>query len=619
MKDIKTKEHNRSPKVLTKSSRMPKQLVKKSILEAKEKSMEGSRISDGSQETQTATGYAGNKIETVSKRTAKTVGEESVKVSYAAGRKAAQKTYQKLRKKEKETNTDSQETDTSGRSRTTNDAGTDNTGHRRNSPEKERERGKHQSSRPGETTSPQARTTKTLNQNQQPMIRTRETVRRTVKTKGTQGAVSFKGENLQALKQFSIKKAPRVVKSSPAAGFTKRGRFSTTARPAGKEMRTAKLARQRAVVSMQQNAARIQHSANATVRFKRFVEAAAKTVRSAIAALAAGGGAMFLVLIIIVGVVGGVFSYSASQSSASLSPEVLSYTSTIQKYASQYGIPEYVSVIQAIMMQESGGRGTDPMQSSECPYNTQYPNSPGAIQDPEYSIQVGIQYYADCLREAGCTSPQDMDKLKLSLQGYNYGNGYITWALRNYGGYSEANALLFSQQQAAAHGWERYGDPEYVAHVLRYYSGGNPFAALFGNEQIVSVALTQLGNAGGQKFWSWYGFSGRVEWCACFVSWCADQSGLIESGAVPKFSSCQAGMEWFQSQGKWQAAGSAPASGSIIFFDWDSDGKSDHVGIVEKCENGRVYTVEGNSSDAVNQRDYSLNYVCIMGYGMVSF
>lgn len=122
--------------------------------------MEGSRISDGSQETQTATGYAGNKIETVSKRTAKTVGEESVKVSYAAGRKAAQKTYQKLRKKEKETNTDSQETDTSGRSRTTNDAGTDNTGHRRNSPEKERERGKHQSSRPGETTSPQARTTK---------------------------------------------------------------------------------------------------------------------------------------------------------------------------------------------------------------------------------------------------------------------------------------------------------------------------------------------------------------------------------------------------------------------------------------------------------------------------
>ena len=62
------------------------------------------------------------------------------------------------------------------------------------------------------------------------------------------------------------------------------------------------------------------------------------------------------------------------------------YKRQIQRYASQYGISEYVPSIQAIMMQESGGRGTDPMQASECPYNTRYPNSPGAIQDPEYSI-----------------------------------------------------------------------------------------------------------------------------------------------------------------------------------------------------------------------------------------
>ena len=131
-------------------------------------------------------------------------------------------------------------------------------------------------------------------------------------------------------------------------------------------------------------------------------------------------------------------------------------------------------------MQESGGRGTDPMQSSECPYNTRYSNSPNAIQDADYSIHVGIQYYADCLKEAGCTSPQDMDKLKLSLQGYNYGNGYITWALRNYGGYSAENALQFSNDQAASHGWSAYGDPEYVPHVLRYYSSGGLFAGLFG-------------------------------------------------------------------------------------------------------------------------------------------
>jgi hypothetical protein len=371
---------------------------------------------------------------------------------------------------------------------------------------------------------------------------------------------------------------------------------------------------------MQKSAIQARQAATATVRFKRTIEAAAKTIRNAFAAIAAGAGAMFLVLILIVGVIGGIFSYSSSQSqsSKSVSEQVLAYTATIQKYATEYGISEYVSVIQAIMMQESGGAGTDPMQSSECPYNTKYSNSPGAIQDPEYSIQVGIQYYADCVKEAQCTSPQDTDKLKLSLQGYNYGNGYISWAVNNYGGYSEANALLFSQQQAAAHGWSGYGDPEYVPHVLQYYSNGNPFASIFGNKQIVSVALAQLGNAGGQKFWSWYGFEGRVSWCACFASWCADQSGLIKSGAVPKFSLCDDGIAWFKEKGKWQTAGSTPASGSMIFFDWDGDGKSDHVGIVEKCEGGRVYTVEGNSSDAVRQRNYDVNYSCIMGYGIVT-
>ena len=190
-------------------------------------------------------------------------------------------------------------------------------------------------------------------------------------------------------------------------------------------------------------------------------EAAAHAVKAAFAALMAGGGTVFVILILIVGIIGGAAFIGSSQSSEPLSAEVLAHTPAIQRYASEFGIPEYVPVIQAIMMQESGGRGTDPMQASECPYNTQYPNTPGAIQDADYSIKVGVQYYADCVREAGCESPQDMDKLKLSLQGYNYGNGYISWAIRNHGGYSEANALQFSQEQAAAHGWPRYGDPEY--------------------------------------------------------------------------------------------------------------------------------------------------------------
>ena len=147
---------------------------------------------------------------------------------------------------------------------------------------------------------------------------------------------------------------------------------------------------------------------------------------------------------------------------------------------------------------------------------------------------------------------------------------------------------------------------------------GNLLAGLFGNSQMVSVAMAQVGNQGGQKFWSWYGFNGRVEWCACFVSWCADQCGLIISGAVPKFASCPAGVEWFKSNGKWKDNSYSPAAGTIIFFDWDRDGVSDHVGIVEKCENGRVYTVEGNSGDAVRQEIYLESSVSILGDGLIA-
>lgn len=305
--------------------------------------------------------------------------------------------------------------------------------------------------------------------------------------------------------------------------------------------------------------------------------------------------------------------------------ENLYLKSTIQRYASQYGISEYVPSIQAIMMQESGGRGTDPMQASECPYNTRYPNSPGAIQDPEYSIQVGVQYYADCVRQAGCESPLDISRLQLSWQGYNYGNGYIGWALEHHGGYSLENALQFSQEKAAELGWPRYGDPQYVPHVQRYYSGGGILGGIFGNGQIVQVAKQEVGSSNGEKYWRWYGFDSYVEWCACFVSWCGEQAGLIESGAMPKFSLCENGIDWFKSHGKWQETGGIPSAGSLVFFDWNGDGISDHVGIVEKYEGGIIYTVEGNTGTNIGgnnvrgvwKHSYSVGSATILGYGII--
>jgi len=141
-----------------------------------------------------------------------------------------------------------------------------------------------------------------------------------------------------------------------------------------------------------------------------------------------------------------------------------------------------------------------------------------------------------------------------------------------------------------------------------------------GNTDIVAVALAQLGNVGGQPYWSWYGFDGRVEWCACFVSWCANECGYIDAGIIPKFAACTSqGMPWFKDRGQWQDGSYTPKAGDIIFFDWDISGDADHVGIVEKVENDTVYTVEGNSGDACKQRSYAIGSSVIIGYGIPQY
>jgi len=152
-----------------------------------------------------------------------------------------------------------------------------------------------------------------------------------------------------------------------------------------------------------------------------------------------------------------------------ISNEVRQYDTLIIQYAEQHGVGGFVDVIRAIMQAESGGRGLDVMQSSECPRNTRYPNEPNSIQDSEYSIDVGIHYFADCLAAADCKSPSESGKLSLALQGYNYGAGYIDWALDKYGGYSESNAIEFSNKKKAQLGWITYGNPRYVSIVLSYY------------------------------------------------------------------------------------------------------------------------------------------------------
>lgn len=449
-------------------------------------------------------------------------------------------------------------------------------------------------------------------------IRTLEKPEKMVK----QSATSAGKKNIKLAGKEAAKTTQRSVKT---AEHTARASIKTSQQTAKAAQKTAQAtvkasrkAAQAAKKAAKATADTVKATAKATVATVKAIIAGTKAL---VAAIAAGGWIAVLIIMIVVLFGAAVAMFGGGSDSNSYTPvsaEVEAYEPIIQKYAKEYGIPEYVELIKAVMMQESGGRGLDPMQAAEGSFNTRYPHEPNGIKDPEYSIQCGVQELKAALISAEVESPIDMEHIKLALQGYNFGNGYISWAKSKYGGYSYANAVEFSTQQAQRLGWDSYGDTQYPAHVLRYYPYGRAFTA-GGNQAIVEVALTQVGNQGGQPYWSWYGFDSRVEWCACFVSWCADQCGYIESGLVPKFAGCVDGANWFKSNGKWQNRTYEPKAGDIIFFDWEGDGTTDHVGIVEKCENGIVYTVEGNSGDACKQRQYAVGSNNIYGYGIPAY
>ena len=463
----------------------------------------------------------------------------------------------------------------------------------------------------------------------------------------TVGSSSAQTQTSSAIK--TLKKPEKMVKQSATSAGKKNIKLASkeAAKTTQRSVKTAEHTAKASIKTSQQTAKAAQKTAQATVKASQkaaqaakatakatanAVKAAAKAtiatvkaiiagMKALVAAIAAGGWIAVVIIMIVVLLGSAVAMFgggSESNTYTQVSAEVEAYDPLIRQYAKQYGIPEYVELIKAVMMQESGGRGLDPMQAAEGSFNTKYPHEPNGIKDPEYSIQCGVQELKAALTSAEVESPIDMERIKLALQGYNFGNGYISWAKSKYGGYSYANAVEFSTQQAQRLGWDSYGDTQYPAHVLRYYPYGRAFTA-GSNQAIVEVALTQIGNEGGQPYWSWYGFDSRVEWCACFVSWCADQCGYIDSGLIPKFAGCIDGANWFKSNNRWNDRNYEPKAGDIIFFDWEDDGTTDHVGIVEKCENGTVYTVEGNSGDACRQRQYTVGSRNIYGYGIPAY
>lgn len=241
----------------------------------------------------------------------------------------------------------------------------------------------------------------------------------------------------------SIKTADRAVKPVSRSVRTVRRTARTIPANPGVTVKTANASARRAKAAARNSVEVVKKAAAAASKAIRAILAATKALVNAILA----GSWLAVTIVLVVVLLGAALSLFGSESGRTsyvpVSEEVEAYTPIIRVYANQYGIGEYVELIKAIMMQESGGQGFDPMQASESGYNTRYPRTPNAITDPEYSIDVGVQTIADSLRQADVESPVDMENIKLALQGYNFGNGFIPWVRENYGGYSAIAAIEF--------------------------------------------------------------------------------------------------------------------------------------------------------------------------------
>mgnify|MGYP002670762356 FL=1 len=294
-----------------------------------------------------------------------------------------------------------------------------------------------------------------------------------------------------------------------------------------------------------------------------------------------------LILLIVITLFIGTFSVLAQDGGSnseivSLSEEVIAYEDTIRKYAKEYDIEDYVSLLQAIMMQESGGKGNDPMQASESGYNIKYPRVSNGITEPEYSIDVGTHTFSDCVKKANVKDPSDTEHIYLALQGYNYGAGYIEWALSNFGGYSKYNAQQFSDMKKQELNVSGYGDPSYVDHVMRYvgitFRGGtNPN---FNNMEawITKNPYAKAGLYGQCTWFAWGRFYELYGYDPGFTGngWdCVDQ---LVKAQPDKFE-----------------RSSSPKAGAVF----SGIGKN-HVGIVLKVDGNNITIQDGNYDGVTN-------------------
>jgi hypothetical protein len=326
----------------------------------------------------------------------------------------------------------------------------------------------------------------------------------------------------------------------------------------------------------------------------------------------------FFVFILLVGGASSSTSVTGIEEKQILPEAVLRWKEKVTKEAVINEIPEAVLYLLGIIMVETGGNSEKYPDIMQCSESQGKP--PNSITAPDESIEVGVKYFADMRKDH-----QEYEILNI-VQAYNFGTGFLSHSGKSY---SLESAIQFSKNQANGQtvtytnpvavglGYDyryAYGNMFYSQIVKQYISSNSSNTGTGGDSEIAKIAsdeLTEGTHEGGEKYWSWYGFNSRVEWCAKFVSYVVENANV----KMERFAYCPTGINNFKAKNQWQDGGVEPKSGAIIFFDWNGDGVSDHVGIVEKFENNTIHTIEGNSGDRLSKRMYEKTSHYILVYG----
>ena len=447
-------------------------------------------------------------------------------------------------------------------------------------------------------------------------IKTMDRGRKTIK----QASSTAKGTVKTASKSIKTaeKTAKASIKTTQQAAKAAQRTAQATARAAKATAHAARAAARAAVA-----AAKV--AAKATIAAVKAIIAATKAL---IAAIAAGGWIAVLVIVIIcligllIGSCFGIF-FSGEDSGSGYTMQ-----NVVQEINDDYQqqIDTTKANLSHDVLEMSGSRAVWPeVLAVYAVKTTTDPDNPQEVATMDDSKKAIL---TDIFWEMNQISSRTETRTETVITETDDGNGNIVETETTV---TQTYLYITVSHKTAEEMAEQYGfdeeQKEQLAELLAEENRSLWSAVLYGiyteDGAIVSVALSQVGNVGGEPYWSWYGFSSRVEWCACFVSWCANECGYIDTGVIPKYAGCVNGVQWFKDRGQWMDGSAEPAPGMIIFFDWNDengqDGHSDHTGIVEKVENGRVYTIEGNSGDSVRQNSYPVGHYEVLGYGCPDF